>query len=161
MRVLVPLPQVKYEKWSEICYVCKDGTQKTKKDFVEVNQSFTEWQKEMEEYWASFIKHHNDARWHDDDFVHLRTMLGPGQVGAVIDFAQNYSHEPRFEHVSQYFSQVCADQRASSLPCTARCRCDVRALHSAFSQRCLWPTARYLCVHCPVSRCRPRSCPSC
>ena len=27
-------------------------------------------------------------------------------MGAVIDFAENYSHEPRFEHQSKYFSQV-------------------------------------------------------
>lgn len=29
-----------------------------------------------------------------------------GHVAFVIDFAENYSHQPRFEHQSKYFTQV-------------------------------------------------------
>ena len=60
----------------------------------------------MREFWPKFIAHHNDAKWHDDDFASMRTMLRLGMVCVVIDFAQNYSHEPRFENQSKYFSQV-------------------------------------------------------
>lgn len=50
--------------------------------------------------------HHNDAKWHDDDFLALKNKLPLGKAALVIDYAENYSHEPRFEHQSKYFSQV-------------------------------------------------------
>jgi hypothetical protein len=46
------------------------------------------------------------SRWHDNDFVAIKTKLPRGRAAAVIDYAENYSHEPRFEHQSKYFSQV-------------------------------------------------------
>lgn len=61
---------------------------------------------ELKKYWPKFIAHHNDAKWHDDDFIAMKTKLPRGCVALVIDYAQNYSHEPRFEHQSKYFSQV-------------------------------------------------------
>ena len=36
----------------------------------------------------------------------LKNKLPRGRAALVIDYAQNYSHEPRFEHQSKYFSQV-------------------------------------------------------
>lgn len=60
----------------------------------------------LKAYWPKFIAHHNDAKWHDDDFVALKTCLPRSHVGLVIDYAENYSHQPRFEHQSKYFSQV-------------------------------------------------------
>lgn len=67
---------------------------------------FSEFLKDFKAYWPKFIAHHNDAKWHDDDFVSLRTLLPPRHVALVIDYAENYSHQPRFEHQSKYFSQV-------------------------------------------------------
>mmetsp|Transcript_37773 Transcript_37773/g.93779 ORF Transcript_37773/g.93779 Transcript_37773/m.93779 type:complete len:677 (-) Transcript_37773:42-2072(-) len=97
---------VRYEKHQKVVYYCKDGTPRDKKDFVSVYVTFSEWEKEMREFWPVFIAHHNDAKWHDDDFASMRTMLRRGMACVVIDFAQNYSHEPRFENQSKYFSQV-------------------------------------------------------
>lgn len=77
-----------------------------KKDFVSVELSFSQFKKKLAEYWPKFVAHHNDAKWLDDDFVAIRTKLPLGHAALVIDFAENYSHEPRFEHQSKYFSQV-------------------------------------------------------
>lgn len=77
-----------------------------KKDFVSRRVHFSEFLKQLKEYWPKFIAHHNDAKWHDDDFIALKTSLPLGHVGLVIDYAENYSHQPRFEHQSKYFSQV-------------------------------------------------------
>lgn len=77
-----------------------------KKDFVSVQLPFSEFKTKFVEYWPKFIAHHNDAKWHDDDFAALRLNLPRGHVAFVIDFAENYSHEPKFEHQSKYFSQV-------------------------------------------------------
>lgn len=98
--------KVKYESYEKITYTTKDGTEKDRKDFVSVVRSFSEFKSKLEEYWPKFIAHHNDAKWHDDDFVSLKNSLKRGHVAMVIDFAENYSHQPRFEHQSKYFSQV-------------------------------------------------------
>lgn len=99
--------QIKYERYQKVTYFCKDGTPKEKKDFVSVTVPFGELEKELREFWPQFIAHHNDAKWHDDDFASMRTMLQRGHVCIVIDFAENYTHEARFENQSKYFSQVC------------------------------------------------------
>lgn len=80
--------------------------EQVKKDFVAKELPFSEFRKEFKTYWPKFIAHHNDAKWLDDDFVSIRTKLPLGHVALVIDFAENYSHEPRFEHQSKYFTQV-------------------------------------------------------
>lgn len=80
--------------------------QKEKKDFVSKQANFSEFLKDFKAFWPKFIAHHNDAKWHDDDFISLRSLLPHGHAGLVIDFAENYSHQPRFEHQSKYFSQV-------------------------------------------------------
>lgn len=77
-----------------------------KKDFVSREMPFSMFKAEFEGYWPKFISHHNDAKWHDDDFVALKNNLKRGHVAFVIDFAENYSHEARFEHQSKYFAQV-------------------------------------------------------
>lgn len=77
-----------------------------KKDFVSKKVSFSEFLQAFTSYWPKFITHHNDAKWHDDDFISMKTKLRRGHVVMVIDFAENYSHQPRFEHQSKYFSQV-------------------------------------------------------
>ena len=41
-----------------------------------------------------------------DDFNSLKRYLPRGRVAIVIDYAENYSHKPRYEHQSKYFSQV-------------------------------------------------------
>jgi len=125
--------QVHYERYQKVTYRCKDGTEKEKKDFVTVTVPFSEWLKELREFWPKFIRHHNDAKWHDDDFAAMRTKLLRGMVCVVIDFAQNYAHEPRDEHQSKYFSQVRSRtpnqhaRIATSLTCPARPRAPDRS----------------------------------
>lgn len=80
--------------------------EQVKKDFVSTELPFSEFKNKLAEFWPKFIAHHNDAKWLDDDFVSMRTHLPRGHVAFVIDFAENYSHEPRFEHQSKYFTQV-------------------------------------------------------
>ena len=98
--------QVKFELYEKVSYVTKDGQTKEKKDFVSASLPYSQFEAKLKEYWPKFILHHNDAKWQDDDFAALMRRLERGCVGAVIDFAENYSHEPRFEHQSKYFSQV-------------------------------------------------------
>ena len=103
---------VKYESYEKVGYVTKDGVQKKKKDFVSVSVPFSVpfsvFQKNFSDYWPKYIAHHNAARWLDSDFIALKDKLPRGHVALVIDYAENYAHEPHFEHQSKYFSQVCA-----------------------------------------------------
>lgn len=76
-------------------------------DFVSKQVPLSEFKQEFDNYWPKFIAHHNDAKWLDNnDFLALKRKLPRGRVAFVIDFAENYSHKPRFEHKSKYFSQV-------------------------------------------------------
>ena len=116
---------VHYESYEKLPYFTKDGTRKEKKDFCSVDVPFSKFKEELEKYWPKFIAHHNDAKWHDDDFTALKNKLPRGRVGIVIDYAENYSHEPRFEHQSKYFSQVgaCARACACACACVLTCTC--------------------------------------
>ena len=97
---------VKYECYEQMGYVTKDGMQKKKKDFVSKSVPFSVFEKDFCDYWPKYIRHHNDARWLDNDFIALKNKLPRGHAAVVIDYAENYAHEPRFEHQSKYFSQV-------------------------------------------------------
>lgn len=97
---------LKFERYEKVEYRCKDGTVKVKKDFKSVEVPFSEFRADFVKYWPKFIAHHNDAYWHDTDFSSLKEKLPRGNAGVVIDFAENYSHEPRIEHQSKYFSQT-------------------------------------------------------
>lgn len=97
---------VKYESYEKIQYRTKDGTLKDRKDFVSKQVPFSTFKEEFDTYWPKFIAHHNDAKWLDNDFIALKSKLPRGRAAFVIDSAENYSHQPRFEHQSKYFSQV-------------------------------------------------------
>ena len=97
---------IHFERWEAVSYTTKDGTSKKKKDFVSRSVPFSEFKAELAAYWPKFILHHNDAKWHDDDFIALKARLPRGHAALVIDYAENYTHEPHFEHQSKYFSQV-------------------------------------------------------
>jgi len=112
------LTKIKFERFQNVTYTTKDGTQKVKKDFVSVHVPFSELEQELREFFPKFIAHHNDAKWHDDDFAAMITKLQRGQVAVVIDFAENYTHEARFENQAKYFMQVCCC--ASESPCMSR-----------------------------------------
>lgn len=96
---------VHYESYEKILYRTKDGTEKERKDFVSKEVPFSEFKSSFAEYWPKFIAH-NDAKWHDNDFAALKSKLPRHMAGLVIDYAENYSHQPRFEHQSKYFCQV-------------------------------------------------------
>lgn len=98
--------KVKYESYEKITYHTKDGTEKVKKDFVSKEVPFSAFEAELKNYWPKFVAHHNDAKWHDNDFAAMKRKLRQGTAALVIDFAENYPHEPHFEHQSKYFSQV-------------------------------------------------------
>ena len=95
-----------YESYEKLEYTLKDGTVKEKKDFVSKTVPFSEYKAKFVEYYPKFVAHHNDAKWHDDDFISLKSKLPCGHCGLVIDYAENYSHEPCEEHQSKYFCQV-------------------------------------------------------
>ena len=97
---------VHYESYEKLEYTLKDGTVKEKKDFVSKTVPFSVYKAKFVEYYPKFVAHHNDAKWHDDDFISLKSKLPRCHCGLVIDYAENYSHEPREEHQSKYFSQV-------------------------------------------------------
>ena len=97
---------VKYESYEQVGYVTKDGTQKKKKDFVSKCVPFSEFKEDFCGYWPKYICHHNSAAWHDNDFLALKNKLPRGRAAIVIDYAENYPHEPHFEHQSKYFSQA-------------------------------------------------------
>ena len=97
---------VHYESYQKLPYTTKDGTTKEKKDFVSVTVPFSTFKSQVEEYFPKFIAHHNDAKWHDDDFIAIKMKLPRHHAAWVIDYAENYAHQPRFEHQSKYFSQV-------------------------------------------------------
>lgn len=139
---------VKYESYEKVPYVTKDGTQKVKKDFVSKQVPFSEFKEELSKYWPKFIAHHNDAKWHDNDFIAMKLKLPRGRCVIVIDYSENFSHEPRFEHQSKYFSQVlrhpalCPQQSPLLIAaplharaCHCHCRCLPRACMHATLQR--------------------------
>jgi hypothetical protein len=97
---------VHYESYQKVPYITKDGTTKEKKDFVSVTVPFSTFKSRVVEYFPKFIAHHNDAKWHDDDFIAIKNKLPRHHTAFVIDYAENYVHQPRFEHQSKYFSQV-------------------------------------------------------
>lgn len=97
---------VKFERYEKISYTCKDGTVKERKDFQSADIPFSEFKADFVKYWPKFITHHNDAHWHDNDFTALKDKLPRGCGGLVIDYSENFTHQPRIEHQSKYFSQT-------------------------------------------------------
>jgi hypothetical protein len=134
--------QLHYEKYEKLTYRCKDGTEKEKKDFVTVHVTLKDWLEELRKFWPKFIGHHNSAKWHDDDFAAMRTKLRRRMVCAVIDYAQNYAHEPRYENQSKYFSQVmrsCAPNQHARMDTSLTCPARSRAPDSSQVQSTLVP----------------------
>ena len=97
---------VHYEKYTKQTYFTRDGTQKEKKEFQKQSVPISEFINDLRAFWPKFIAHHNDAKWLDSDWTAMKVKLPRGSGVAVIDFAQNYAHEPRFEHQSNFFSQT-------------------------------------------------------
>jgi hypothetical protein len=110
---------IKYEQYTKIEYIDRHGATKVKKDFrtseaVPISQFVSE----VRGYWPKFIAHHNDAKWLDEDWTAMKKQLPRGSVVAVMDFSENYAHEPRYEHQSKYFSQT----QSTILPVVLRFR---------------------------------------
>ena len=63
-----PACSIRYEKYTKITYVTKDGTVKEKKDFRTTEPlPISEFISDLRSYWPKFIAHHNDAKWLDTD----------------------------------------------------------------------------------------------
>ncbi|KAL3905725.1 MAG: hypothetical protein SGPRY_010817, partial [Prymnesium sp.] len=60
----------------------------------------------LAEYRPKFVDHYNNAKWHDEDFISMKVKLPRGHIVLVIDFAENYTNQPKCEHQSKYFSQI-------------------------------------------------------
>ena len=98
---------IRYEKYTKIEYLDRHGAVKVKKDFRTTESvPISEFVKEVQGYWPKLIAHHNDAKWLDEDWLAMKKQLPRGSCVAVMDFAENYAHEPRYEHQSKYFSQT-------------------------------------------------------
>ena len=98
---------------------------------------------EAREFWPKFTAHHNEVKWHDNDFASMRTMLRLDRVCVVIDFAENHSRESRFKNQCKYFSQVGS---VAAHPTTARAETFTLSLpfdelsiaHRCSRPSCLW-----------------------
>ena len=110
---------IRYEKFTKIEYIDRHGVTKYKKDFRTTDAvPISEFVAEVRSYWPKFIAHHNDAKFLDDDWTAMKKQMPCGSVIVVMDFSENYAHEPRYEHQSKYFSQT----QSTILPVVLRFR---------------------------------------
>ena len=122
---------ITYETYSKIDYIDRHGVTKTKKDFRTAERvPISQFVAEMKAYWPKFIAHHNDAKWLDNDWTAMKQQLPRGSVVAVMDFAENYAHEPRYEHQSKYFSQT----QSTILPVVLRFRIEDMQKSATFTE---------------------------
>ncbi|KAL3928257.1 MAG: hypothetical protein SGPRY_002463 [Prymnesium sp.] len=96
--------KVYYESYEKVSYHTKDGTEQVKKDFVSKSVPFSEFRQSLTKYWPKFVAHQNGAKW--QDFAAMKSRPLVGKAAMVIDYAENYSPQPRYEHQSKYFSQI-------------------------------------------------------
>jgi len=99
-------PEIKWERWEEIRYTRKDGSEGAKKDFVTVRTPLSELLQEMATFFEKFIQHHECAKYQDEDWQDLKYKLPCGCCVSVQDFAENYTHVDRQQHQSKYWTEV-------------------------------------------------------
>ena len=97
---------IKWEKYDTIEYKTRDGIVKNKRDFVTIsNGSISEFLQHFRAYWPRFVLHLDCGKWQSAEALLLKTPPR-GVVGAVQDFSENLSVEPKREHQSRYYAQV-------------------------------------------------------
>ena len=121
---------IRYEKYTKIEYLDRHGAVKVKKDFRTTDPvPISEFVSEVRSYWPKFIAHHNDAKWLDDDWTAMKKNMPRGSSVVVVDFSENYAHEPRYEHQSKYFCQT----QSTILPFCIRYRIEDLLTNSMFT----------------------------
>ena len=99
-------PIVKWEKWSDVTYTRKDGSEARRKDFVTVRTPLSELLNEMAGYFQKFIQHHECAKYQDQDWQGLKTQLPRHCCCSVQDFAENYTHIDKQQHQSKHWMET-------------------------------------------------------
>jgi len=97
---------IKWEKCEKIEHRTRDGTTKNKRDFVTISQgSISEFLQHFTQCWPKFVLHLDTGKWQSAEALLLKTPPR-GVVGAVQDFSENLSIEPKREHQSRHYAQV-------------------------------------------------------
>ena len=123
------VPVIKYQKWSVVQYVCKDGRVKDNHDFLPVEATIEEFTEEFNQFLVKFLPHHNNAKWLDNDWsktwnnvsqaddhlpdgvahwwdlpeeewLELKTA---NQFATVMDYANSSTTEHKDEHMQQFW----------------------------------------------------------
>ena len=100
---------IRYEKWEKDPhgYIKMDNTRKDFYDFVkQAPTPFDVFEKEFEVMSVDFLKHHDLARWQDNDWAVTQATFPRGHFACVQDFSENYHHQHRLEHQSKYFNEI-------------------------------------------------------
>ena len=100
---------IRYEKWEKDPhgYIKMDNTKKDFYDFVkQAPTPFDVFEREFEVMSVDFLKHHDLARWQDNDWAVTQATFPRGHFACVQDFSENYHHQHRLEHQSKYFNEI-------------------------------------------------------
>lgn len=100
------LPPISCQIWEKLDYVCKDGTVKSKSDFVAKKMPYSKWESLFIAYWPKFMLHHDVGKWQDDETNYLKSHLQRETTFEIQDFGENYHIERKREHQSFYFCEI-------------------------------------------------------
>jgi len=105
-------PQISYQAWQDVPYLCADGRENKVKDFNSVTVPIGQFIVDFKEWLLEYAEHHNRAIFMDHDWRRLwndptrgGTAARPA-ICAVMDFANSYTHLHRLEHMQKFWSQV-------------------------------------------------------
>ena len=123
-------PMIKYQHWSEIPYVTKDGRVIKNHDFLPAELPIADFLKLFNSFLREFLPHHNHAKYLDNDWKKVWDNVSraddflptgvehwwqlpedkwidlkvANQFGTVIDYANSYQTEHKLEHMQQFWS---------------------------------------------------------
>lgn len=99
---LMELDAVQFDRWQK-----PEEDPNGKFDFYTVKKPFKEFIAEMRECFdEEYVAHHEQSVWQDHDWTHQCRYFPRGSYCSVVDYAENYSHQPKNEHQSKYFSET-------------------------------------------------------
>ena len=90
----------------KIPYTTKTGATVQKYDFATVTVPIEEFWADVYGFLPKYLKHHDLARWCDEEWQNLKVTFKRGEVVLVLDASEAHSHQLRQEHQSAYFNQV-------------------------------------------------------
>ena len=125
-------PIIKFQQWSEVPYVTKDGRDLKAHDFLPEKAPIADYIKMVNAELADFKPHHNRARYLNNDWKRVWDNISRAddflpegvqhwwdlpeecwldlevvnQFGTVIDYANSYQTEHKDEHMQPFWSQI-------------------------------------------------------